>query len=193
MNGKKTEDQKLFDFSSYEEQVNLSLLRNHIHFINGDIDEFNTLNAIKWITYENTLSENNDLLLFINSNGGNLHDAFALIEVMRKSNKDIKTIGLGSICSAAFLIFASGTKGKRYIGKYTSIMCHQFTDAYSGKYHDIKATVKENDLSNQKMISLLKECTGLDSRTIKNKLLPPTDVWFTSEEIIELKVADHIF
>ena len=143
--------------------------------------------------YENFIPGNNELTLYINSDGGSLIDAFALIEIMRKSNKIIKTVGLGSVCSAAFLIFAAGHRGKRYIAKTASIMCHQFSDGYVGKYHDVVAMMKENNLTNQRMVDLLKECTSLDVRTIKSKLLPPTDVWFTAEEIIKLGVADNIF
>jgi len=39
----------------------------------------------------------------------------------------------------------------------------------------------------------LQDFTGLDARKIKSKLLPPTDVWFTADEVIELGVADYIF
>jgi ATP-dependent protease ClpP protease subunit len=41
-----------------------------------------------------------------------------------------------------------------------------------------------------RMIDILKENTGLDTRTIKSKLLCPTDVWLTADELIELGVAD---
>jgi ATP-dependent protease ClpP protease subunit len=43
------------------------------------------------------------------------------------------------------------------------------------------------------MVNILREATGLDSRTIKSKLLPASDVWLTAEELIELGIADRIF
>lgn len=180
------------EFVPADELVDSVLLENHIHFLNGDITEDNTLNAIRWITYENLLHHENILTLYINSDGGNLQDALALIDVMKKSRKRIRTIGIGSVCSAAFLIFASGTKGERIISSTASIMCHQFFGSSEGKYHDIKAVMKENELMNSRMVSLLQDCTNLDVRTIKNKLLPPSDVWFTAEEILQLGVADKI-
>jgi hypothetical protein len=42
------------------------------------------------------------------------------------------------------------------------------------------------------MVQLLKDSTGLDTATIKRKLLPPSDVWLTPQELIDLNVADHI-
>ena len=98
----------------YEDEISLNLLRNHIHFLNGEINENRILETIKWITYENLNPEYSELTLYINSNGGNLTDSFALIEIMQKSRKPIMTVGIGSVCSAAFLIFAAGSKGDGY-------------------------------------------------------------------------------
>ena len=181
------------NFVAPKDRVESSLLDNHIHFIYGDIDEENIMSAISWITYENLQPGDYPLTLYINSDGGSLQDAFALIDVMRKSNKPVHTIGLGSVCSSAFMIFVAGAKGHRYISPTASVMCHQYTDGLSGKYHDIKATAKEHELINNRMVNLLKECTELSVSTIKKKLLPPSDAYFAAEELVELGVADHIF
>lgn len=186
-------NKKDVDFIPAGDRINSSLLENHIHFLYGDIEELNTMDAMVWITYENLQSGDYPLTLYINSDGGSLQDAFALIDVMRKSNKPVHTIGLGSVCSSAFLIFASGTKGHRYISPNASAMCHQYTDSSTGKYHDIKATAKEHELINNRMVNLLKDCTELNTTTIKKKLLPPSDAYFTADELIELGIADHIF
>lgn len=186
-------NRKEYDFIPAEDRINAGLLENKIHFLYGDIEEDNVMNTIYWITYENLKPGNEMLTLYINSDGGSLNDAFALTEVMRKSKKPIRTIGIGSVCSAAFIIFAAGTKGQRLISETASVMCHQYSDGFSGKYHDIKAVAKENELANQRMVNLLKEFTGLETRTIKSKLLPPSDVWFTTDELLELGVADGVF
>lgn len=177
----------------YHDEIDIQLLKNHIYFLNGEINENSVLDAIKWITYENLNPEYSELYMYINSDGGSLTDCFALIEIMQKSKKPIMTIGIGSVCSAAFLIFAAGTKGCRYISKNASIMCHQFSDGYSGKYHDIVAVTKENNLAITRMLNHLKDCTGLDGRTVRSKFLPATDSWFTAEEVVNLGVADKIF
>jgi ATP-dependent Clp protease protease subunit len=186
-------NKKEFEFIPAEDKINAGLLDNHIHFLYGDIDEENVMNTIFWLTYENLTPGDDVLTLYINSDGGSLQDAFALIDVMKKSKKTIRTIGIGSVCSSAFLIFASGTKGERFISPTATAMCHQYSDGLTGKYHDIKATAKEHELINKRMVDLLKECTELNTSTIKRKLLPPSDAYFTAEELIELNVADAIF
>ena len=187
-------NKKDFDLDvSALEKIGLGLLNSHVHFLTGEIEEENIENAIKWIVYENLICGNSPktLTMYINSSGGNLNDSLGLIDIMRTSQCPIRTIGIGSICSAAFMIFSSGTKGERYIAKNTSIMCHQYTDGMEGKHHDIKSRFKEVELTNTRMIEILKENTGLETRTIKSKLLCPTDVWLTAEELIELGIADN--
>jgi len=181
------------EFIPAEDRINASLLENHIHFLYGDIEEDNVMDAIYWITYENLQDDDYPLTLYINSDGGSLQDAFALIDVMRKSKKPIHTIGLGSVCSSAFMIFAAGEKGHRLMSPTATAMCHQYTDGMSGKYHDIKATAKEHELINTRMVDLLKEFTDLNTSTIKRKLLQPSDAYFTAQELIELGIADNIF
>jgi ATP-dependent Clp protease protease subunit len=190
----KMTNKKDFDLDvSALEKIGLGLLNSHVHFLTGEIEEENIENAIKWIVYENLICGNSPktLTMYINSNGGDLNSAFALIDVMKQSKCPIRVVGLGSICSAAFMIFSSGTKGERYIANNTSIMCHQYSDGMEGKHHDIKSRFKELELTNTRMIEVLKENTGLETRTIKSKLLCPTDVWLTAEELIELGVADN--
>jgi len=186
-----TENKNEFNLSA-EDRISNRLLENNVHFLTGEITDTTVEKAIKWIVYENSLGHNKNLTLHINSFGGSIYDAFALIDVMRSSKCKVRTIGTGAIMSAAFLIFAAGAKGERYIGRNTSILCHQFSEEVEGKYHDIKALMRENELSNQRMVTLLTECTDLSPKFIKNKLLPATDVWLMPHEIVELGIADHI-
>lgn len=179
------------DIITAEDKISLEFLENHVHFINGDINEDTVGKAIRWIIYEN-LKGSSALTLYINSDGGNLPDAFALIDVMRMSKCPVRTIGIGSICSAAFLIFAAGTRGQRLIGKNTQIMCHQFYTDSEGKYHDLKTKIKEDDRMNQRMVDLLVYCSALTEKEVKNKLLPASDVWLSAEELLSFQLADNI-
>jgi len=184
---------KLEDFIA-EDRIDLKLLENSTYFINGEIDEDSVGPAIKWLIYENLdVSKEKVLTLYINSIGGDLYQAFGLIDMMRSSHHVVRCIGIGSVMSAAFLIFASGDKGQRYAAKNTSFMCHQFSDTTEGKYHDIKATMKDNELTNQRMVDVLKEATGLAPSVVRKKLLPASDVYLTAAEAVDLGIADHIF
>lgn len=175
------------------DKVHAGLLNKSIHFLVGEITSENSNEAIKWITFENITEKEKTLTLYINSEGGDLYQAFALIDVMNKSHHPIKTIGIGSVMSAAFLIFACGTKGQRYIAPNTGIMCHQFSSQTENKYHDIKAQMLENELCNERMLNVLMKATGKPKAFINQRLLPPSDVYLTAETAISYGIADELF
>ena len=184
---------KLDDFNSQDRQ-GIKFQDAGVYFLIGEIDEENVNECIKWLAYENIDAKPDRVLtLYVNSQGGDLYEAFGLIDMMRNSQIPIRTIGYGSVMSAAFLIVASGAPGERYVTKNCGIMCHQLSCTEEvGKFHDIKATRKETDRLNKAMYDILKETTGLDGRIIKTKLLPAHDVYMTAEEMIEFNAVDHI-
>lgn len=184
---------KKFDDFNAEDRIGVKLLESSTHFLNGEIVEENVLDCIKWITYENLeRREPKTLILYINSTGGDLYSAFALIDVMRNSYHPIRVIGVGAVMSAAFMIFAAGSSGERYAGRNTSFMCHQYFDNLAGKHHDLKASMKDGEMMNAKMVQVLRDATGLAPSKIRSKLLPASDVFLTAEEVLELGIADHI-
>lgn len=183
---------KLENFTA-EDRINATLLENDIHYLNGEIEEENISSAIKWIlTADLNKKPKRTLTLYINSEGGDLYQAFGLIDIMKRSPHSVSTIGIGSVMSAAFLIFASGEKGMRYIGTNTGIMCHQFSTSVENKHHDIKAQMKENTNCDQRMVSILRQATDLSISDVRKKLLPPSDVYFTAKQLLDLNIADHI-
>lgn len=186
----KQSDMDLKEFTA-DDRVDLILLQNNTFMLSGEIDQDNVDNCIRWILSENfDRSQRKTLTLYINSTGGDLYCAFALIDVMKGSFHSIRTIGIGAVMSAAFLIFASGQKGQRYAAKNTSFMSHQYSETFTGKHHDLKATMKEGENYNNKMVEVLKEATGLSTTRIKTKLLPASDVYMSAAEAIEFGVAD---
>lgn len=184
---------KLEEQFNAEDQISLKLLNESVYYLSGEINEETITPAIKWLLYENLYNkECRNLTLYINSTGGDLYQAFALIDVMKASPHHIRTVGIGAVMSAGFLIFASGTPGHRYATANTSFMSHQFTSGVEAKYHDIKAEMKENESLNSKMVSILKEASGLPIAKVKSKLLPASDVYLTPEEAMELGIVDSI-
>jgi ATP-dependent Clp protease protease subunit len=160
----------------------------------GEIDAESVRPVVEWILYENYVKKKKlkELLLMICSEGGELSTAFALIDVMRTSKIPIKTVGLGQIASCGLLIFLSGAVGRRVLTANTSIMSHQFSWGTEGKAHELFATMKEFELTQQRMVNLYKSTTGLDEETIKTVLLPAQDVYLSAEQALSYGICDHI-
>ena len=151
--------------------------------------------VIQWIIEKNLAPRNErlkELTLVINSPGGDVHSAFALIDTMKGSAIPIKTVGLGLIASCGILTFMSGTKGKRIITPNTSILSHQYSWGSGGKEHELFARVREFELSSKRMIEHYKKCTGLTEKKIREVLLPAEDVWLSAKEAVKYGLADKI-
>ena len=174
--------------------IESNLLAHSVHYLSGEISNDTIGPCIKWILHENMLprTPGKFLTLYINSFGGDLYEAFGLIDIMRTSHLPIRTVGVGSVMSAAFLIFAAGTKGQRVLGRNTGVMCHQYSDSPEGKHHDLKAHMLEGERCNQRMMEILKAATNLPASKIRSKMLKETDVYMTAEEAVELGIADSI-
>lgn len=181
------------DFSDYD-SPSQALNDNGMMVLMGPIDHDSVKPVIEWILHENYVrkKKSKELLLMICSDGGDLGAAFALIDVMRSSKIPIKTVGLGSIASCGLLIFVSGAAGRRVLTPNTSIMSHQFSCGTDGKAHELFATVKEFELTNQRMIDLYISATGLGEEIVKQLLLPPQDVYLSATEALEYNICDHV-
>lgn len=172
-----------------------SLQDNFTYLFMDDFDPKTVKPVIDWILRCNFMPDKirpERLQLIINSPGGCLNSALALIDVMKGSVIPVHTLGIGQISSCGLLTFIAGTKGHRVLTPNTSILSHQYSWGSAGKSHELMARVKEFDLTSARLIALYKHCTGLTETKIREVLLPPQDVWLTAQEAVELGVADAI-
>jgi len=185
-----TADKDLPQYDNASEALN-----NHgIMVLMDEINHETVKPVIEWILHENHVrkKKHKELLLMICSDGGNIAEAFALIDVMRSSKIPVKTVGLGSIASCGLLIFMAGARGRRVLTPNTSILSHQFSWESEGKSHELFATIKEFELTQKRMVTLYREATGLEDDVIRKVLLPPQDVWLSAEEALQYHICDAI-
>ena len=166
-----------------------------VHYFADGFTYETTKPVVNWIIEKNLLPKAErpkELTLVINSPGGSVHAAFALIDVMKGSAIPIKTVGLGLIASCGVLTFMAGQKGKRILTPNTSILSHQYSWGSGGKEHELFARVREFELSTERMLEHYKKCTGLKEKVIREVLLPPQDVWLSAKEAVKYGIADEI-
>jgi ATP-dependent Clp protease protease subunit len=175
--------------------VGMDPLSEHgIYYFSSEFSTMATRDVITWIMDSNFQSNRKyeKLTLMITSYGGDLFSAFALIDVMRGSKIPVHTVGLGIIASAGLLTFIAGEPGNRIITPNTSILSHQWSAGSFGKEHELIASSRQFDLTTHRMIAHYKKCTGLSEKKIREKLLPPQDVWLSAEEAKEYNLVDKI-
>jgi ATP-dependent Clp protease protease subunit len=170
-------------------------LNDHgIYVFMDDVSADSIKPVVEWILHENHVKKkkHKELLLMVCSNGGNISEAFALIDVMKSSKIPVKTVGLGCIASCGLLIFLAGARGRRVLTPNTSVLSHQFSWDVGGKAHELFATVKEFDLTQKRMIEHYRQSTGLEDDVIRQVLLPATDVYLDAEEARQYNICDHV-
>ena len=129
------------------------LLREHIIFLGTPIDDTiaNLICAqLLFLEYENP---DKDINIYINSPGGDITALFAIYDTMKFVKPDISTFCYGQAASAAAVLLAGGTKGKRYALPHARILIHQPYGGAAGQAADIEIQAKEilrmRDLLNQ--------------------------------------------
>ena len=169
--------------------------QNNIFIFMEDFTNKTVKPVIEWILRK-SLAPNKSkpkyLTLVINSPGGEVTAAFALIDVMKGSKIPIHTVGLGQISSCGILTFMSGEKGYRTLTPNTSILSHQYSWGSYGKEHELLGRVREFELSTERMINHYIKCTGMSEKDVRKYLLPPSDVWLSAEEAVKYGIADEI-
>jgi len=168
--------------------------RSGMFHIFGEIDEAIAEDAVKFIFAHNLNKKFKlkNLTLVVNSQGGSLTDAFAIIDVMRHSSIPVHTLGIGQISSAGLMIFMAGTKPYRTLTPNTTIMSHQWSGGAVGKMHELISAQQDFEQTTARMMDHYRKCSSLADDQIKTNLLPPHDVFLTADQAVELGIADRI-
>jgi ATP-dependent Clp protease, protease subunit len=130
----------------------------------------------------------------ISTPGGSAHDMFAIYDTMRMVKKDmeIHTVGVGKVMSAGTLLLASGTKGKRKIGKHCRVMIHSVVSGVAGSTHDIKNEFKETLNTEKNYVEALSRETKMSAKVIREFLNEKRNIYLSAKEAIKLGIADII-
>ena len=146
--------------------------------------------------------ENSDILasytpfeFIISTLGGSAQEMFGLHDIMRaiRENCDIHTVGLGKVFSAGTLLLASGTKGKRRIGKNCRVMIHAVLGGNHGSIHNLENEMDEIRWVQDRYIEAMVQETNMSKTHLKKILNRKVNAYFTAEEAVELGIADIIF
>jgi ATP-dependent Clp protease, protease subunit len=133
---------------------------------------------------------------YISTNGGSADEMFAMYDVMRMIKDEginsISTYGIGKVMSAGVLLLASGTKGKRYVGKHCRVMIHSVIGGHVGPMHQLESEFEEVKKIQDTYIKSLAEETEMTEKYLRNLLKKKTNVYLTAQEAVDLGIADEI-
>jgi ATP-dependent Clp endopeptidase proteolytic subunit ClpP len=133
---------------------------------------------------------------YISTNGGSADEMFGIYDIIRMIKDEgvnsISTYGIGKVMSAGVLLLASGTKGKRHVGKYCRVMIHSVIGGHIGPMHQLESEFKEVKKIQDSYIKALADEANMTEKYLRNLLKKKTNVYLTAQEAVDLGIADEI-
>jgi len=136
------------------------LLKDRVVFLGTPIDDTVANIIIAQLLHLESEDADKDISIYINSPGGEITGLFAIYDTMQFIKCDVSTICIGQAASAAAVLLASGTAGKRYILPHSRVLIHQPHGGASGQAADIAIQAKEIMRMREALDELLAHHTG---------------------------------
>jgi ATP-dependent Clp protease protease subunit len=136
------------------------LLKDRIVFLGTPIDDAVGNLVMAQLIHLESEDPDKDINLYINSPGGDITSLFAVYDTMKYIKCDVSTIVMGQAASAAAVILAAGTQGKRFALPHSRVLIHQPHGGAQGQAVDIEIQAKEILRYRRLLDELLAEHTG---------------------------------
>jgi len=136
------------------------LLNQRLIFFGTQLDDTVANLIIAQLLHLEAEDPGKDIRLYINSPGGDMTALFAIYDTMQLLRCDVATFCIGQAASAAAVILAGGTKGKRFALPNSRVLIHQPHGGAQGQTKDMELAVKEMVLMRERMTLALAEDTG---------------------------------
>ncbi|MGI8793945.1 MAG: ATP-dependent Clp protease proteolytic subunit [Acidimicrobiales bacterium] len=166
------------------------LLDEHIIFMQTAIDD--TVAAaicmqMIWLEHKNDAK---DISIYINSPGGDITSLFAIYDTMQFVKNDIRVVCLGQAASAAAVLLAAGTKGKRYCLPHARIMLHQPYGGVGGQATDIEIQAREIQRMRELIDHILSHHTGQSIEKVSRDT--DRDFYLSASEARDYGLIDEV-
>ncbi|MGD1010910.1 MAG: ATP-dependent Clp protease proteolytic subunit [Acidimicrobiales bacterium] len=166
------------------------LLRERIIFIGTPIDDAIANLVCAQMLFLESEDPEKDVNIYINSPGGDITALFAIYDTLKYVRPDKSTFCFGQAASAAAVLLAAGTKGKRFALPHARILLHQPYGGGGGQASDIELQAKEI----LRMKDLLNQMLASDTGQSTERLEKDTDRDFimNAEEAKEYGIIDEV-
>ncbi len=166
------------------------LLKDRIIFLGTPIDDTVANLIMAQLLHLESEDPDKDISLYINSPGGSITSLFAVYDTMQYIKPNVSTVCMGMAASAAAVILAGGTPGKRFALPHARVMLHQPTGGAQGQATDIEIQARLIVQMREQINHILADHTNQEYDKIA--LDTERDFWMTSEEAKEYGVVDDV-
>jgi len=166
------------------------LLKENIIFLGTPIDDTVANLICAQLLHLESENPDKDISIYINSPGGDITALFAIYDTLQFVKPDISTICFGQAASAAAVLLAAGTPGKRLALPHARVLIHQPYAGAQGQATDIELAAREI----LRMRTLLEEILAGHTGQTVEKIHRDTDRDFvmSAEEAKEYGIIDEV-
>ena len=162
------------------------LVQERIVFIDGVIDEELTNEVIAQLLYLNSVSNKEEISVYINSPGGYVAQGLAIYDISKIIQAPIKTVCIGQAASMGALLLLMGDK--RCATEHSQIMVHGISGGVYGTLSNMKINFDHAQHLQECINKIILEKTKItDVDYYMSK-----DNWLTSKECLELGIINQI-
>jgi ATP-dependent Clp protease, protease subunit len=166
------------------------LLTERIVFLGTEIDDGVANVIMAQLLHLEAASPDLEISLYINSPGGSFSALTAIYDTMQFIHPDVATICMGQAASAAAVLLAAGTPGKRAVLQHAKVLLHQPSSQARGALPDLAVQAKEVVRTRAEVDEILSRHTGhpvakIRSDTDRNKT-------FSAQEAVDYGLADEV-
>ena len=167
------------------------MLKDNIIFLQTPVDDQIASLICAQLIHLESENPDKDISIYINSPGGDITALFAIYDTMQFIKNDIATICLGQAASAAAVLLAAGTKGKRLALPHSRVLLHQPSGQVGyGQVTDLELAAAEIQRMREILDGILAHHTGQPIERIHTD----TDRDFVMEanEALEYGIIDTV-
>ncbi|GAA1677645.1 ATP-dependent Clp protease proteolytic subunit [Kribbella sp. NPDC056345] len=138
-----------------------------------------------------SMDSDRDISIYINSPGGSFTALTAIYDTVRYIKPDVQTVCLGQAASAAAVLLAAGTPGKRLALPNSRIIIHQpATEGTYGQSSDIEIQANEILRLRALLEKMIADASGKSHEEVSRDI--ERDKFLTAEQAIEYGLIDDV-
>lgn len=165
------------------------LLSGRIIFIGTELDD-GVANVVMAQLLHLDAENQQEISLYINSPGGSFSALTAIYDTMNFVRSDIATFCMGQAASAAAVLLAAGTPGKRSVLQHAKVTLHQPSSQARGTLPDLAVQAKEVAKVRAEMDEILSRNTGHSPAKIRTDI--DRNMTLSAAEAVAYGLADRI-
>jgi ATP-dependent Clp protease, protease subunit len=167
------------------------LFEERIIFLGVQIDDASANDVMAQLITLESIDPDRDVLMYINSPGGSMTSMMAIYDTMQYIQPEIQTFCLGQAASAAAVLLAAGTKGKRMALPNSRILIHQpAVESGYGQSSDLEIQAREILRMRTAMERVIAHHTGRSEDQVRRDV--ERDKFFTAEEAKDYGLVDEV-